>query len=397
MKARLTAPVVPSARRIAVMTPALLATLLTAASCSDRADSGSPNTLAAWTLSDEPTVIIGGADEREGYLLHEVVDAIRLGDGRIVVLNGSTLELKYYDPEGLHLLDAGGEGEGPGEFQWFWGVTRLPGDSVLVLSGTGLTRFGPDGRYAGSIAFEPPPPGECRWSIEGGQHPLADGSILAVFNVYVGIYGNWRCSIPSESQPPALVGRFIPATGAFDTIAELPGVEESYGDTRYAHPRNLVYAIADDGVYLGDTGSGTVLAMTMSGDTIATLPVPFDPVAVPADAREATGSARGTIIYPDHYPRFARLVAGSGDRVWVMAYPPLKEPVWHSDVVIARQYRRTEDGGARWRVMGRDGLVVAEVRTPEGFFLLEVGDDHVLGLHKDELDRESVRLYRLIR
>ncbi len=397
MKARLTAPVVPSARRIAVMTPALLATLLTAASCGDRADSGSPDSIATWTLSDEPTVIIGGADEREGYLLHEVVDAIRLGDGPIVVLNGSTLELKYYDPEGLHLLDAGGEGEGPGEFQWFWGVTRLPGDSVLVLSGTGLTRFGPDGRYAGSIAFEPPPPGECRWSIEGGQHPLADGSILAVFNVYVGIYGNWRCPIPSESQPPALVGRFIPATGAFDTIAELPGVEESYGDTRYAHPRNLVYAIADDGVYLGDTGSGTVLAMTMSGDTIATLPVPFDPVAVPADAREATGSARGTIIYPDHYPRFARLVAGSGDRVWVMAYPPLKEPVRHSDVAIARQYRRTEDGGARWRVMGRDGLVVAEVRTPEGFFLLEVGDDHVLGLHKDELDRESVRLYRLIR
>ena len=112
---------------------------------------------------------------------------------------------------------------------------------------------------------------------------------------------------------------------------------------------------------------------------------------------EVTGSARGTLIYPDHYPRFARLVAGLGNRVWVMAYPPLKEPVWHSDVVIARQYRHTEDGGARWRVVGRDGLVVAEMRTPEGFFLLEVGDDHVLGLHRDELDRESVRLYRLIR
>ena len=58
----------------------------------------------------------------------------------------------------------------------------------------------------------------------------------------------------------------------------------------------------------------------------------------------------------------------------------------HSDVVIARQFRRTEDGGARWRVVGRDGLVVAEVRVPEGFFLLEVGDNHVLGLHKDEMN-----------
>ena len=170
MKARLNAPSVPSAPRIAVVTPVLLVTLLTTASCSDRADSGSPDTLASWTLSEEPAVVIGGADEREGYLLHQVVGAIRLGDGRIIVTNGSSLQLKYYDPDGVHLLDAGGEGEGPGEFQWFWGVTRLPGDSVLVLSGTGLTRFGPDGRYAGSIPFEPPPPGECRWSTEGGQH-----------------------------------------------------------------------------------------------------------------------------------------------------------------------------------------------------------------------------------
>ena len=396
MKAPPNAPPAPPAHRTVVMTVALLGILLTAASCGERADTGALDTLASWTLSDEPAVIIGGADEREGYLLHEVVGATRLGDGRIVILNGGTLELKYYDSEGAHLLDAGGEGEGPGEFQWFWGATRLPRDSILVLSGTGLARFGPDGRYAGSLPFEPPPPGECRWTIEGGQHPLADGSILAVFNVYVGVFRGWRCPIPGEAQPPALVGRFIPAIGAFDTIAELPGVEQSYGGTRHAHPRNLVYAIADDGVYLGNTGSDTILVMDMSGDTIALLPVPFELVAVPGDAR-ATGSTNLTLIYPDHYPRFARLVAVPGDRVWVMAYPPLKEPVWHSDMVNARLFRRTEDGGARWRVVGRDGLPIAEVRTPEGFFLLEVGDAHVLGLHKDELDRESVRLYRLTR
>ena len=114
MKAPPNAPPAPSAPRLAVMTPVLLGILLTAASCGDGADSGSPDTLASWSLSEEPAVVIGGADEREGYLLHQVVGAIRLGDGRIVVLNGSSLELKYYDPEGVHLLDAGGEGEGPG-------------------------------------------------------------------------------------------------------------------------------------------------------------------------------------------------------------------------------------------------------------------------------------------
>ncbi|MCY4573022.1 MAG: hypothetical protein OXF01_09495 [Gemmatimonadetes bacterium] len=47
--------------------------------------------------------------------------------------------------------------------------------------------------------------------------------------------------------------------------------------------------------------------------------------------------------------------------------------------------------------MDRDGSPTAELQTPPGFFLLEVGDDYILGIHKDELDRESVRLYGLIR
>ena len=104
----------------------LLSSLLVSASCDDGGASGSGGALASWTLSDEPSVVIGGADEREGYLLHQVVGAARLGDGRIVVANGSTLQLRYYDPKGTHLFDAGGEGEGPGEFQSLVHLTRLP-------------------------------------------------------------------------------------------------------------------------------------------------------------------------------------------------------------------------------------------------------------------------------
>jgi len=54
-------------------------------------------------------------------------------------------------------------------------------------------------------------------------------------------------------------------------------------------------------------------------------------------------------------------------------------------------------GGAPRRVVDLVGRFIAEVRTPPGFFLLEMGDDHALGLHVDELHRESVRIYRLIR
>ena len=62
----------------------LLSSLLISTSCGDGEASGSKGSLGIWRLSDEPSVVIGGADEREGYLLHQVVGATRLSDGRIV-------------------------------------------------------------------------------------------------------------------------------------------------------------------------------------------------------------------------------------------------------------------------------------------------------------------------
>jgi len=84
-----------STDRFSLMPPVLLAALLGTSSCGNDTGSASPGTIESWSLSEEPSVVIGGADEREGYLLHRIFGATRLGDGRIVVANGSSLELKY--------------------------------------------------------------------------------------------------------------------------------------------------------------------------------------------------------------------------------------------------------------------------------------------------------------
>ena len=203
-----------------------------------------------------------------------------------------------------------------------------------------------------------------------------------------------------------MVGRYLPSTGAFDTLAVSPGAERNSDDHYRAYGRDLALAPGDNVVYVGDTGSDTILALGLNGDTIAAIEVPFPPSEVPADAktvrfrpsrRLADGTAQGDpYLYPDRYPRFGRLFAAPGDRLWVMAYPPLKEPVPSTSLLHPNGFF-VEEGGARWKVLDRNGVPIAEVRTPPGLFLLEVGDDYILALSRDALEIESVRLHRLKR
>ncbi|MGD2120113.1 MAG: hypothetical protein PVJ76_00140 [Gemmatimonadota bacterium] len=70
-----------------------------------------------WILSESPVLEIGVREGEEPYQLHRARGSVLLEDGRVVVLNGGSQELRYYDPEGRFLKSVGGLGEGPGEFR----------------------------------------------------------------------------------------------------------------------------------------------------------------------------------------------------------------------------------------------------------------------------------------
>ena len=73
---------------------------------------GEPN----WTLSNHPEVDIGVAEGDERYELAGASSSIRLADGRVVIANSGTSELRFYDGTGRFLKSVGRKGEGPGEF-----------------------------------------------------------------------------------------------------------------------------------------------------------------------------------------------------------------------------------------------------------------------------------------
>ena len=102
-----------------------------------------------WSLSPAPVVEIGVVEGETGYQLHQVRGASRLGDGRIVVLDGGSQELRFFSAEGRLLSVSGGRGDGPGEFRFPWHLWRGVGDTLRVLD-AGHDRFSffaPDGSF----------------------------------------------------------------------------------------------------------------------------------------------------------------------------------------------------------------------------------------------------------
>src|SRR5690606_7921859 len=110
---------------------------------------------AEWALDSAPSVRIGAEGAPE-YQFSGIGHAARLSDGRLVVYDGASAELRWFDPEGAFLFRAGGRGEGPGEFLNVASATVTPHDSVVLYDfrNQRLTWFGPQGSLSRTLRLE---------------------------------------------------------------------------------------------------------------------------------------------------------------------------------------------------------------------------------------------------
>ena len=74
-----------------------------------------PDSRLPWEFGAEPSPSIGAVDSGEADQLFRVMDATRLADGRIVIANSGSNELRVFNADGSHAGTWGGRGEGPGE------------------------------------------------------------------------------------------------------------------------------------------------------------------------------------------------------------------------------------------------------------------------------------------
>jgi len=92
---------------------------------------------------------------------------------------------------------------------------------------------------------------------------------------------------------------------------------------------------------------------------------------------EAEAALRAAL--PDTLPAYSRFVVDATDHLWV------------------EHYRYLARDPHLWSIFAPDGTWLGEVEVPGTFDVTDIGRDYVLGVYRDALDEQSVRLYRLIR
>ena len=344
-----------------------------------------------WQIGPEAAVSIGRLEGEDPYLLYGATDATRLSDGRIVVVNLATLELRVFDEAGTHLDTWGGEGEGPNEFEGpITEIARLPGDTVMVWDQgyPVVSVVDPTGEVA--RRFEVQELTELRGDAMRPVAVLRDGSILtsptpAFYGTDVlvelrDVEGGLKSSLGRHAGMERhidLENRIV-----YTVIFGRRLIREAWGDLSIVTPntRYEIRAFAQDGSLARIVRREHVMRAPtdahVEGYIEARIPETAD---AETRAREREGFA--PVPVSDHLPAFTSMMADGLDHLWVEEYEAPGE----------------ELPGVIWCVFDPDGEVLGFVETPEGLLIYEIGEDYILGRVRDEMDVEFIQVWPLER
>ena len=340
-----------------------------------------------------PALTIGGARAEGPYDVQNAFGARRLPDGGVVVLNGATAELRFFDRRGRHVRTVGRFGSGPGEFRKP-GVPVWFGTDTLVVFDTWTARatfVSSRGALVKSVRVE---------GIAGGGEllgRLSDGSLLLAI-----ARGVTEGTAPRVRRDPVDLVRLTGAGVVRDTLGSFRGSEvavqivgSSTMMTGAPFSRGTFFAVAGDRVFVGDNAEYRVRVYANGHlERIIekrVVPVPIMASDIEREKAQRRGGNRDPSwgawldrLYqrdqvPVGFPAFTRLVADAAGWLWVQAYAP------------------SPGGGFAWDVFDASGRLRCRRQLPSGLRVREIGHDFLLGVQPDADGVEQVRLYGLRR
>jgi len=381
----------------------------------------------AWRLLPDARLSIGTVDGAPEYQFARVVAAARRPDGRILVLDGGSATVREYDAQGRFIRALGRRGSGPGEFrspvQLFVGV----GDTLMVWDSAlnRLTRFGPTAElvdvrpldrrdYAGAV--DPP-------LYAGAVSLLPDGELLVRLSEKGAVGGKGGGGKPAKAnsspgagamESPPAEGRFRRRSGLLrvshdtrevDTLKFFGDVEQrmvassSWGvlplEPAFARRTLLAIHPAVPLTCLGEQEHPEIWCFGPARDVRRVIRWPASAMPL-ADAELAAWRDSAAQVLARKLPREDAM------RLAMELTDATERPI-HGSLVLARDgslwVEHGPTGGARgassdYFVFDSTGALLGTITVPLAR-ILEIGADYVLGVQRDDMEVEYVRVHEL--
>jgi hypothetical protein len=354
---------------------------------------------AAADLSIDPTPVlsIGVEEGEEPYQLLRVLDAMIAADGRIVISNSGTNELRLFDPAGRYLGALGRRGAGPMEFNEVSGGSLYANATQVLAADEAAMRvhvLAPDLTFRETRRFAITP--ETPRPVLRGLASTGEWIAQAFVN------GGRLEGQPGQVLESSYHLLRYDSTGALlDTIVTLPArlrvVNEYQGSVHFPFvPLAAEPQVAVDGdrvIVVG--GSAPVMQVyALDGRVIleqawnrervrtATLWDEFKRQSAVAMAGQRD-SARYAEFHskalplPEYAPLYVAAKADGTGRIWL------------------ERFRMPLDSARRWDVLDRDGRLLGTVDAPRGVSVLRFSGDRMIGRARDSLGVERVQLFRV--
>lgn len=354
-----------------------------------------------WTVSAEPLVRIGAVDGPREQLLDGVAGAVRMGNGDIVLGEWTTGELRRYDAGGALVWRAAGQGEGPGEHQVLMFVGLIPGDTVVTWD-SWLNRvqlFDPDGGPVRTFRVGAPGSGAPPTGVIG----VSGRQLVLTFSA-----GGAEPEDGIVRWPAARIATLSLDDGGVREVMDVPGPEvraDVDGATaqvmEYPFGKGPRYSVSAGRLAVADTERFSIRSVSLDDGAVTAIVRRDQPVREVADEdvdayvewMTAVSAAAGLHVPPDlreqpmapTLPALKSIHLDAGGNLWV-------EPHSRHGSRIPPFRVYTPDGEWLGTVAVPPGLQQENLGFPVRF---EIGDDYILGVWRDELGVEYVRMYGL--
>lgn len=351
-----------------------------------------------WSVVPEPVLELGVAEGDPRYQFGAVGDAVRLGDGTLVVSDVQANELRAYDARGRYLRTLGRQGSGPGEFNGIVSAFLLPGDSIAVYDGLAgrLTVFAPGGALARTANLAP---------LDGRLPPKPLGAFGDGSLVVAPAFNPRFTASPRPSRDTMPLARYSAQGAQTASLGHILGEETvtivgGSGENRFASRgpvpfgRGTHVAVAGTRLLIADAARYELAEHGADGRLVrlvrrAAQPEPVTDVDRAAWAEQRQGSAgdrfrqmreglAAATPFPEHKSWFAGVRLDAEGNAWV-------------------QRHAAPGAGTPWDVFDAEGRLLGTVTVPAGLRVTQIGADFVVGVWTDELDVPHVRVHRLHR